>query len=134
MAENVAWLQKNQQLFSEIVEYHKEYKYPDVPNIDVDAALYQIGFIKEHEQLKCNDFHAREPQEKITLVDKFSSLNLRTQAIRILGRNYPEILMKDKSLYAEFSEYLRKIKSGEIIIDYKSGMRLTPQEALFEIE
>ena len=134
IADNVTWIQKNKQLFLEIAEYHKDYKYPDVPNIDVDAALYQIGFIKEHEQLKCNDFHAREPQEKITLVDKFSSLNLRTQAIRILGRNYPEILIKEKSLNAEFSEYLRKIKSGEIIINYKSEMRLTPQAALVEIE
>jgi len=134
MAENVAWLQKNQQLFSEIVEYHKEYKYPDVPNIDVDAALYQIGFIKEHEQLKCNNFHVAQPQEKITLVDRFSAANLRTQAIRVLGRNYPDILMKEKALYEEFSDYLSKIKSGEVLINYKNEMRLTPKAALAEIE
>lgn len=131
---NINWLQKNSQLFSEIAKYHQDYKYPEIPNIDVDAALYQIGFIKDRDQIKCNIFHAAGLQEKNTLVSDFSNPNLRMQAIRILGRNYPEILAKEKNLYAEFNEYLEKVKSGEVIVNYKNEVHLTPTAALAEIE
>jgi exodeoxyribonuclease I len=129
---NVDWLQKNPRLFQDIIRYHKEYKYPEVPNLDVDAALYQNGFIKEYEQSMCDRFHADDLQEKVKLVERFTNPNLRTQAIRVLGRNYHEVLSGDYQ--EEFDNYLLKIKSGKPIIDYRGESRLTPQVALAEIK
>lgn len=131
---NVEWLQKNPELFLEACEYHKEYKYPEIPNLDIDAALYQNGFISDGERFKCDSFHMAPVREKISLLDQFSDLNLRTQAIRVLGRNYPELLSKEGHLYAEFLRYLEKIKLGEMIVNYKNEMRLTSPSALIEIE
>lgn len=134
VAANIEWLRKNPELFLEVVRYHQEYKYPDIFDLDIDAALYQLGFVSDGERLKCNNFHAGDVSEKLSLIDKFSDTNLRTQAIRVLGRNYPGELTKEKHLYAEFSRYLQKVKSGEMMINYKNEIRLTPQIALTEIE
>ncbi len=134
MMANIEWLHKNQGPFLEVMEHHKEYKYPEIPDLDIDAALYQVGFISDGERLKCNNFHAASAHEKISLLDKFSDKNLRAQAIRVLGRNYPESIAKEDYLAAEFLHYLKKVKSGEMVANYKNELRLTPKASLTEIE
>jgi exodeoxyribonuclease-1 len=125
-------LQKNPQHLNEIVRYHKEYKYPEVPNLDVDAALYQNGFIKDTELQLCNRFHAVSLPEKVGMIKRCANPNLRTQAIRVLGRNYPEILSEDYR--REFVSYLQKIKAGGAIVDYRNSVHATPEEVLVEIK
>lgn len=132
IADNITWLQKNPVILGEIVRYHKEYKYPEVPNIDVDAALYQNGFLKDTEVQLCNRFHLAGPLEKAELIKCFTNLNLRTQAIRVLGRNYPEVL--SDNYRQEFASYLHKIKSGEDVIDYRNSVHLAPKAILAEIK
>lgn len=136
MAANLDWVQKNPELFAKVVLYHQEYKYPEVPKLDVDAALYQVGFMQESDQFKCNNFHAASPQGKVSLLSNFTTPGLRTQALRILGRNYPEVLAaaEDKNLVAEFIAYLNVSKSSNVIVDYRNKPRLIPQAALIEIE
>jgi exodeoxyribonuclease I len=125
---NISWLQKNPQHLNEIVRYHKEYKYPEVPNLDVDAALYQNGFIKDTELQLCNRFHMANLLEKIGMIKRFTNPNLRTQAIRVLGRNYPEVLSDDYR--QEFVSYLQKIKAGGAVVDYRNSPHLTPKAGL----
>lgn len=134
MKRNAAWIKENKSDFLKIVEYHKEYKYPEIPNLDIDAALYQNGFISDSERIKCNKFNSEQPQEKLSMVEEFYDKNLRIQAIRILGKNYPEILSKEKKLNLEFKNYLDKIYSNEVIVDYKNQIRLSPKSALAKIE
>jgi len=131
MIDNIDWLQKNQQIFRDIIQHHKEYKYPEIPNIDVDAALYQNGFIKDNEQLICNRFHLADLKEKAEMIEHFNNPNLRAQAIRILGRNYPKAL--SANYQKEFASYLHKIKSGEAVVDYRNESHLAPEEVLTEI-
>lgn len=132
MAKNIDWLQQNPKIFRDIINHHKEYKYPEVPNIDVDAALYQNGFIKDIEQQMCSRFHSANQQEKVKLIESFINPNLRTQAIRVLGRNYPKLL--SGNLKEEFFYYLSKIKSGENILDYRNEIHLSPKIVLTEIK
>ncbi|MDR1057861.1 MAG: exodeoxyribonuclease I [Coxiellaceae bacterium] len=134
MATNLIWLKKNPELFSEIASYHREYKYPIIPDLDVDAALYQIGFISDEERWQCDRFHITNSQGKIAIIDNFVNNNLRLQALRIMGRNYPEALTKRQDLYAEFMSYMTQIRSGKVILNYKNEVRLTPHAALAEIE
>ncbi|CAL7964301.1 Exodeoxyribonuclease I [Gammaproteobacteria bacterium] len=132
IASNVDWLQRNPQILSEIVRYHKEYKYPEVPNLDVDAALYQNGFLKDTELQLCNCFHLASLPEKVELIKRFTNPSLRNQAIRVLGRNYPEVL--SDNYHQEFINYLNKIKSGGVIIDYRSSVHASPEVVLAEIK
>lgn len=134
MKANLAWIKKNAASFFAISDYHKNYKYPDVPNLDIDAALYQNGFISDSERSKCEKFHAANPGEKLKFISHFSDPNLAKQAIRILGRNYPDILREDNVLCDEFTAYLDKIKSGVLVVNYKNEPHLTPQGVLSEIE
>ncbi len=131
---NRAWLKTNQQLFLDLVAYYLDYKYPEVPDLDIDAALYQIGFMSDKDRLNCHKFHLAALQDKLNLIAGFANHNLNSQAIRILGRNYPEVLAKDSKVFAEFKRYLERVKSNEIMVNYKQERRLTKQNALEEIE
>jgi exodeoxyribonuclease-1 len=126
---NKKWLAANNNQLEEIITYSKDYKYPEVPNVDVDAALYQIGFPSNYELKLCAQFHAKSLTEKLEMVDKFSH-QLRTQAIRLLGRNYPRYL--PEQLQQEYDEYLEDINQGNSV-DYKSQPRYNRSQAEKEV-
>lgn len=131
--QNKEWLLSNPDLFFQIIHYHKEYTYPKIPHLDVDAALYQNGFPSNHDQQLCVRFHAAPWPEKIGYVEQFN-VTLREQAIRLVGRNYPQYLTEKHA--EEFSAYLRRVASENndaALIDYRGKKRLTPGAALLEI-
>lgn len=133
VAANLAWLQNNPKLFLEIANYHREYKYPEIPDLEIDAALYQTGFVSDSERRFCDNFHADDVWQKLACLDNFSPV-MRTQAIRIFGRNYPTLLATREDLHAEFMVYLQQVKSGARMVNYKNEIRLTPAVAVAEIE
>lgn len=132
--ESKQFLLQHPELLQKIASYHLEYKYPKVPNIDIDAALYEVGFATDYEQLLCRKFHEAPPEKKYLLLEQFPNENLREQASRILGRHYPEFLPNNEQDI--FQAYLQKIGTkidGERLVDYRGEARLTPQKALEEI-
>jgi len=131
---NIDWLKKNDRIFQDIINHHKEYKYPIVPNLDIDAALYQIGFLSDTELNLCNKFHLAKIDEKLKLLEQMPT-NLREQAIRILGRNYADKL--PNKIKEEFNRYLQNIYYGDtnhIPVDFKNEKHLTPKCALEKIK
>lgn len=124
---NKAWLASNNSRLEEIAAYHREYKYLVYPNTDIDAALYQNGFLSNYEQKLCQEFHLQDVVGKIAMIDKFSP-KLRQQAVRLLGRNYADYL--PKQLQEEFAEYLQNISS---FVDYKNQPRYTATLANAEV-
>ena len=130
ITQNLEWIKNNTLEFNKIVLQHKDYQYPYIPNLDVDAALYQNGFIKDIETQMCNKFHLADLAQKNKLINQFSNVNLRTQAIRILARNYPEFLSSE--LKQEFVDYLQQIELGKVV-DYKNSIHLTSRDALEQI-
>lgn len=130
---NRNWLKNNGSIFNEVVKYHRNYRYPEIPNLDIDASLYQLGFMAPSERRYCIDFHNTSNVDKFKLTKRVLNNNLRIQALRILGRNYPEILIRDMELYGEFQQYLKMIKEGYPMVDYKNEQRRNPSSALEEI-
>lgn len=132
---NLDWIQNNIPLFKEICRHHQEFTFPKIPNIDADAALYQMGFLLPHESQLCQTFHDVSDIEKTTIINQFSNPILREQAIRCLGRNIPESLTVE--MKAEFDNYLNAISSYDeqfSPLDYKGQHRMTPRKALQETE
>jgi len=132
---NISWLKNNPELLAKIANHHKEYKYPNVPNVDIDAALYQNGFLSNLDQSWCDKFHAANVADKVAMLEKFPNQNLRTQALRVLGRNFSENL--STHYLQEFQAYLARINTadpGLAIIDYRNTKKLSPDVALAEIE
>ncbi len=130
---NKAWLEANPEILQAIISYHKDYKYPLIPNVDVDAGLYQFGFLSYEDQRQCQDFGLATVSEKAKLIDRFTNSRLRAQAVRVIGRNYPESL--PAKYLNEFQEYMEQINSDPdyALVDYRNKRRYTPTEAQQEI-
>jgi exodeoxyribonuclease-1 len=135
VAENLNWLQSDADFFQKIISYHRKYRYPFIPNVDPDAALYQIGFFTRADEKLCRKFHTASPDKKPGLIHQFISAEARTLAVRLIGRNYPQFL--PPQLAKEFEAYLKRLhpsREEEALVDYKGGHRITPAAALIEIE
>lgn len=131
---NLAWLQDNPEIFEQIVNYYRTYRYPFIPNLDADASLYQIGFYSRTDEKLCRTFQAASLEIKADLIDQFSSPDARALAGRILYRNYPERFQAEFA--SEFKQYLQRInppRQKDALVDYREKRRTTPQDALVEI-
>jgi exodeoxyribonuclease-1 len=131
---NKTWLQQNPALFQEIIDYHRAFVYANYANTDIDASLYLNDFWSNGEKDFCRRFHSVSPAEKAAMTEKCSNPKLKSLAIRVLGRHYPDCLTAE--LKIEFEHYLRQISADgdDAIIDFKGNKRLTVKLALLEIE
>lgn len=132
--ENKEWIKQNPKLFKEFVNYYLEYKYPIIPNVDVDAMLYQMDFRSDRELIWCRKFHAVGLQDKLAMYTQLPESNLQKQVMRLLARNFTEEELPD-AIMLEYTEYLKTImaqNSESVPIDYKGKRHLTPQIALQE--
>ena len=135
VAENLNWLQSNPTRFQQIASYHRQYTYPYIANLEPEAALYQIGFFTRTDEKLFKHFQTAALDEKEKIVDRLTSQDARTLAIRLLCRNYPKRI--SKNLAREFEVYLRRVnpmQQEEAMVDYKGEPRLTPSGALSEIK
>jgi exodeoxyribonuclease-1 len=134
VAENLKWLQSNSSKFQQIVDYHREYSYPFIPNLDPDAGLYQIGFFSRSDEKRFKEFHLAPLEEKEAIARRLKSQDARTLAVRLLCRNFPQQVSPE--LVAEFETYLQRInpaREEDAIVDYREVPRMTPAAALKEI-
>jgi exodeoxyribonuclease-1 len=131
---NKLWLEQNPDLLQSIIRYYREFMYPIYPETDISASLYQNGFWNESENSFCRRFHQINPSEKSASTEILNSPKLKSLAVRLLGRHYPESLSATQK--SEFEEYIQRINHPEVlglIIDFKGDKRLSPTEALQEI-
>jgi len=96
------------------------YTYPEVDNVDADAALYQIDFPSRDEEALFREFHRATPEEKQNIMALFPNPIRQVQALRILGRHYPDVLNNENKML--FDEYQQRITDGAVI-DYKSQVK-----------
>ena len=76
-------------LFFNTLSHHLDYRYPDIPNIDVDASLYEDGFFSFHEKKEMNSFHqCGTVEDKVRVTEKMAANRIRNIAGRILMRNF----------------------------------------------
>jgi exodeoxyribonuclease-1 len=132
--QNLDWCRSNPELFHQIMTYYREYKYPFIPNLDPDAALYQIGFFSAADNKLCRQFHNASMKKKSTLIDRFSSEEARVLAARVLCRNYPGAVQP--IVCENFSKYMSSVnprREDDALVDYKGERRTVPVGALAEI-
>ncbi len=133
---NIQWLQTNPELFEDIVRYHAEFRYPVIPNLDVDAALYQSGFWSNTDQEVCRAFHTCPVEEKASLISKFKDKGLRVLAQRVIFRNFAEsgISVNCKIDASAFMQKVAPAGDQPGMPDFRGNERLTPHPALTEIK
>jgi exodeoxyribonuclease-1 len=133
--ENLKWLQSNPALFQQIADYHRNYTYPFIPNLDPDAALYQIGFFSRGDEMLFKEFQTAAPHEMESIAHRLTSPDARILANRVIGRNFPQFLSAEFA--AEFEAYMRRVNPSsedQALQDYKGTPRMTPAVALAEIK
>ncbi len=89
---NLDWIMKNNNLLSIFSDEKRNYTYPERENLDVDASLYQEDFLTTEEKQNCLGFHKLSSEGKISLINKLPAGRIRELAIRVIGRNFPDLL------------------------------------------
>jgi len=120
-----------------IVEYHREFKYPSVPEADLDSLLYQSPFFTKSEKREMEQFHRSSMEEKSAMVERMATSRIKSLAIRILFRNYPKENISS-SIYSAYRNYMERVRcrSNEVdkkLIGFKREDRLVPEKAIEEI-
>lgn len=132
--ENLGWLKAHPDEFSRIVRHHREFRYPEVPNLDADTCLYQNGFLSKAEEALCEKFHRAGPEAMAEAMQAMAPGHVRELAGRILFRNYPEF--SDEAVFEAFEAYMARVhpQAEEApMVDFRGEPRLTPAAAMAEI-
>ena len=132
---NLAWLKENPEAFSQIVSYHKAFRYPEVPDLDVDSALYQNGFWSRAEEAQAEKFHRAGAESMVEAMQSMAPGSLRHLASRVLFRNYPEF--SDDEVFGAFEGFMEKVNppDGQApLMDFRGEVRMTPLAAMQEIQ
>lgn len=131
----LSWLRSNTAFIEKISNHYRNFTYPNIQNLDVDATLYEKGFLSFQDQEVCKKIHNAIPQNKIKFGNEFTEKHLKEILIRIMGRHFPDFLSQAEKDY--FQEYMTSIRSNseeKIKVDYKGVKRTTPKQALEEIK
>jgi exodeoxyribonuclease-1 len=124
--------------FFKMVNFYKEFKYPYIPDLDPDAALYQSGFFTKHEKKEISDFHRAGVNDKIKIARQMNSERIKILAQRIMYRNYPSDSEASKLLEAtEFNGLMDKLrfsKSERVVKGFKNDIKLNCKNALKELK
>lgn len=132
--ENLAWIQRETKRFYEIVSWFSEFRYPDVAHVDVDASLYLSGFLSREEQMLCKQFHQQLQTNGAGFIREFGKDPLRSQALRILFRNFSPGRFKGfEHEYEQFMAGVNPTDPSQAMNDYRDEKRLTPKAALEQI-
>jgi len=133
--ENKSWLQSHTSVFHKLIQYYREFSYSKIPDLDIEAALYQNDFLSSQEQNLCRQFHTADLQEKQNIVNRFEDIEMRQLANRCLCRNYPDNL--PVYMTQDFEDYMRRVNPDneeEALFNHKFEKRTTPAKALREID
>ncbi|WP_119342793.1 exodeoxyribonuclease I [Facilibium subflavum] len=131
---NKQWFQENPHFFIEAREAILDYKYPQIENIDIDAALYQAGFMNAAQQKLCDQFHKSDIAQKITLMQEMPS-DYYQRALRVIGRFASECL--PPKMQQEFQQHLEMVANfGDMdrVVDYKGQPRISLPDAYEQIQ
>lgn len=127
---NMTWLRDRPHLLEAISTHYRNAPFPNDFRPDADAALYANGFMSPQMEALCRQFHQADIADKLRLVRKIQDETVRELAVRLLCRNY-----QLDYRFPTYSAYREQIVAEERpLLDYRGRPRLTPMQALAEIE
>lgn len=107
-ARNIGEIQADPDGFQKMILYHLAYKYPPIPDLDPDAALYQAGFFSSSEKSEITRFHNAKLLEKTMVCDAFQSARVKILARRILSRNFEGLFLVHSN--PEYADHLKRLR------------------------
>ncbi len=132
---NLAWCQDNAALLDAIAQHHKEYRYPQIKNLDIDAALYANGFWSDNDLSWCRRFHLAQADKLTQWLHEVENPELYELAVRVIGRYDATLLApQDKEQYTIYLDSLKNPKLALTHRDFQDKPRLTVWQVIDEIQ
>ncbi len=133
--DNIRKIRMEWKKFFEFIRYQTEYRYPYIPDIDPDAALYQDGFFSAKEKKDCELFHKTKNDLKRGILNQIQSPRIKAMANRILDRN----LLGESipALSEESQSHLKRLRSfseEDNIKGYRGDIKLNRSKGLEELK
>jgi len=136
---NMSGILQNKLRFFELIQYHRDYKYPYIPDLDSDAALYQDGFFSRQEKRESEFFHkflksADHDDANDEILEKIRSPRIKKLANRILHRmsHHKPFEIKEMENCLGLNR-LRSSEKEEQIIGYKNDTKFNCEQGLREL-
>jgi hypothetical protein len=129
MNNNLEWIKNNEELFYEISNENINKTYSEKENLDVDASIYTSGFFNDAEKAIINEFQNNSIAEKINQINNLPDDRMKILGLRILGRNYPEML--DEDLKQEFESTFNNSDNNT---DIRGKKKTLPDDLFNQIE
>lgn len=130
---NIAWIAEQADWYKTIQTYALNWQYPEVPNVDLDANLYQLAFPSKTTQLLCQDLLAALRQSAdSSLLASFQDPIMQQKAIRYIWRFYDHLL--PTAYHEAISVYWQQVLQPEdVLIDFAGRPRYSPEAAMARI-
>jgi len=128
--DNMAKLECHWEKFFEYIQYHLSYTYPEIPDLDPDAALYQDGFFSTREKSEIAQFHKALANKKHEILMQIQSPRIKIIASRILDRNF-------NLNTEEYQQYLNRLKSPreeDQIRGFRNELKFNLDQGLQELK
>ncbi len=125
---NITLIKEKIEWFSAICNYHLNWTYPVIDNLDPQAALYDVSFLSEYQKKLFEKFHRANLDEKIALVETLDHPVYRQLAQRLIARNYFMKLPPQKQ-----QQYIMSIATSEAV-DLHHRQRYSICNALADID
>ncbi|MCP4116838.1 MAG: exodeoxyribonuclease I [Desulfobacteraceae bacterium] len=132
---NLALIQGDPDAFQKLVLHHRDFKYPFVPDLDLDASLYQAGFFSKRDKADMGVFHQASNDGKMGVCSRMSSARVQALAQRVVVRNFPD--QATPQALAEHGEYLDRLRSSasaDPVHGYRNDVKLACDSAREEID
>jgi exodeoxyribonuclease-1 len=82
--QNQQWLIAHPEILRRVTDYYRAFTWPDIPDIDPYAALYQ-GFLSNDDLQRATQFHLASPQQKADFIDQFEDPRFQKLAKRLVA-------------------------------------------------
>ncbi len=137
---NMETISRRKQRFFEFIQYHQAYKYPFIPDLDPDAALYQEGFFSFKEKKQSSLFHGALKNSKpdyngFKILEKIESPRIKNLAKRILYRNFKNETWQTGEIEQTLNlNKLRSYLKEDQIPGYKNDIKYNCNQGLEELK
>lgn len=131
-------LEKIRKHFSEIEQLQRdarEFTYDTIDAVDVDAGLYDLGFLTGDEQQFCRQFHIALPHAREEMLNELKNPNLKAQAKRVLWREDSKLVSAEDNI--EQMNYLKKMMQNDApssIVDFRGQPKRGVYQAYEEVK
>jgi exodeoxyribonuclease I len=136
VARNRSWLAQNPEAIESWAQQHREAMHEQVHHLDVDAALYQVGFKSMDEEALCHRFRMVPPNQKVGMLELFQDPGLQMQAARQIWRFHRSYL--SEQYQASCQQYQQQVVGIDVAaspcVDYTGMPRYTATQAQKEID